>query len=250
MTLSLDTLGFSLYPEKTWDGSKILALEVPFTLLNGAPFDVFVEQISDKIHVFDDGLTMHEIVACGVDMRSRFKWEALRRIVGRWDVNLSHGGVFETYAPLENAEGAIGNYLRAMFCVDDWLEKNAQTSRPLISLVEETKNLFKRWHPDAPIFDNPTIEGISGTQLEFDFRIGDTYVDVITPTPAASASYIRKACSLPRPTPDNKIKILSVIDDRQSPDAAHKESCIISAVSDVMPMTKLRSNALRTATAA
>lgn len=93
MSISIENLGFGLYSEETRDGSELFALGSPFRMLNGAPFDVFVEKVGTSFHIFDDGLTMHEIVSCGIDMSSHHKWAALRKIASMRNVNLSRSGV-------------------------------------------------------------------------------------------------------------------------------------------------------------
>lgn len=120
-TLTLDTLGFALAPEPTRSGSKLYCVETPFRFFNDAPFDVFIERTGWQIYVFDDGLTMHEIIIAGVDMADADNWSRLRAIVDEYHVSLSPTGVFEIFSA--DPEAAVGNFLRALIAVDDWLRK-------------------------------------------------------------------------------------------------------------------------------
>lgn len=244
MSIAIENLGFGLFPEETRDGSELFALESPFRMLNGAPFDVFVEKIGNSFHIFDDGLTMHEIVSCGIDMSNHFKWSALRKIANARNVNLSHSGVFEVYTSFENAETAVANYLRVMFSIDDWLMENSSVAVAERSLVEESKKLFQKWWPSKKILDRPKIFGISGMQLVFDFLVNDRYVDAITPSPAASAGFLRKLCAIPASARES-INTIAVIDDRAAEEAAKREMNILAEHSEVIMLTRLERNAVQ-----
>lgn len=65
MNDSLALLGFQLYPVETRDGSKLFRLDTPFLLDNEFPFDIFVEWKDGELHLFDEGMTWHNIGAMG-----------------------------------------------------------------------------------------------------------------------------------------------------------------------------------------
>lgn len=236
MTLSLETLGFELRRAPTRDNSIVFTLETPFCWVTESPYDVFVEQINDKFHVFDDGLSMHEILVAGVDMESRYKWDSLRRIVSGWNVNFNHTGGFESFSSMDKARETISNYLRAMNSVDEWILDQVLNRKPVDTLVEDSKELLKRWWQTAEVVNHPKIGAIYGEQLEFDFKIKDTYVDVISPT--KSASTIRKLVATPKEN-----KTLVVIDDRTDLKTAEREKTVISMVSNAIMYTRLEQNA-------
>lgn len=242
MSLSIERLGFGLSPEQTRDGFTLFSFDSPFRMLNGAPFDAFVEQIGDSFHIFDDGLTMHEIVSCGIDMSSPHKWAALRRMVSVRNVSLSHSGVFELYTKMDNVERAVSNYLRAMFSVDEWLMEHAYRYKEEKSLVEETKTLFKLSFPNEKLIDRPKVSGIAGIQLEFDFRIGNRLVDAIKPNAAASAGTLRKLLALPTEMLDTIVPTVA-LDDRGFEAEAKQEKELLAKHSSVVLLSRLEANA-------
>ena len=61
----LALLGFQLYPVETRDGSKLMQLDTPFLLDNEFTFDIFVEWKDGELHLFDEGMTWHNIGAKG-----------------------------------------------------------------------------------------------------------------------------------------------------------------------------------------
>lgn len=245
MTLSLEALGFGLRHVETRDNSRVFSLESPFRLLTESPFDVFVEHVGDKFHIFDDGLTLHEILVAGVDMSSRYKWESLRKIVGNWGVSFSRTGVFESYSSINRIEETTSNYLRAMISVDDWIAEQALNRKSIDTLIEDSKNFLKRWWQTEEIVNHPRISAVYGEQLEFDFKIKDTYVDVISPSKVSSASTVRKLLAIPRDS-----KTFVVIDDRPDPKKAEQEKYVVSRLSDTIFFTKLAQNATEFAPAA
>lgn len=238
MTLSLEELGFGLRRIETRDGSLVFALDTPFMFITNASIDVFVEQIGDKFHIFDDGMTLHEVLTSGVDMSSRYKWDSLRKIVGEWDVNFSHSGTFERYSSADKARETTADFLRAMFSIDDWIFEQVVHRKPVDTLVEESKMLFKRWWRTNEIVNHPKVSSDYGEQLEFDFKVKDTYVDVISPHKVSSASTIRKLLATPSGS-----ETLVVIDDRYDAKKAEQETCLVSRVSDTIYFSRLKKNA-------
>lgn len=129
MAFSLRKFGFNVRREKTRDGSLLFSLETPFCWVTGEKYAVFIEQVDDKFHIFDDGLSLFEILVAGVDMSTRFKTYSLRKVVAEWDVNFSNTGIFESYSPMNEAEETVSNYLRAMHSVDDWIWRQINRRR-------------------------------------------------------------------------------------------------------------------------
>lgn len=118
--MTLESLGFGLSPVETRDGSEVWQIETPFRLANEFPFDIFVEQIGNVFHVFDDGLTRHDLRALGIDLSDGERVESLRRVIQKYGVAFNKDFSFEAFGDIEHAGEILSKYLSAMVQLDFW----------------------------------------------------------------------------------------------------------------------------------
>lgn len=120
MTYTINSLGFSLYPVKTRDGTMVSRLETPLTLAGEFPLALFVEETSAGFHVFDEGLTYHNLLTLGLG------WDCLTtsiRIIAekQTGVTFSDQGVLEAWGAKEEAPRLVACCMAAMINLDQWV---------------------------------------------------------------------------------------------------------------------------------
>ncbi|MDO4937256.1 MAG: hypothetical protein Q4E62_05000 [Sutterellaceae bacterium] len=240
---TLESLGFALHPVKTRDRSRILKISTGFKLIDEFPFDIFLEEIEDQIHVWDEGLTYPNLFALNPDLLNATRLQEIANVVGLYGVTFLDCGVFEIYGPKNKAANVVCDYLAAMVNLDRWVVEYLALATSKNNLVESAKFMFKRWRPSSVIESKPKIAGLGGTELEFDFSVDDDFVDVISPTPNSSAHFIRKATSFRLANTDTTGRALAVVDDSKSSEQANLEIALISRNFNAIALSRLSQNA-------
>ena len=118
----LAMLGFQFYPVETRDGSKISRLDTPFLLDNEFTFDIFVEWKDGELHLFDEGMTWHSIVAMGFRLNDE-NFNRYRDFMQKNGVTVGDDAVASLSGLQTEAQDLVARYLTA--CV--LLDKNAKT---------------------------------------------------------------------------------------------------------------------------
>ena len=117
----LAMLGFQFYPVETRDGSKISRLDTPFLLDNEFTFDIFVEWKDGELHLFDEGMTWHSIVAMGFRLNDE-NFNRYRDFMQKNGVTVGDDAVASLSGLQTEAQDLVARYLTA--CV--LLDKNAR----------------------------------------------------------------------------------------------------------------------------
>lgn len=117
----LALLGFQLYPVETRDGSKLMQLDTPFLLDNEFTFDIFVEWKDGELHLFDEGMTWHNIGAMGFRLNEE-NFKRYRDFMQENGVTVGDDAVLSLSGLQTEAQDLVARYLTA--CV--MLDKNAR----------------------------------------------------------------------------------------------------------------------------
>lgn len=248
MTISLDSLGFSLYPVKTRDGSRIFRLETAFKLVGEFPFDIFVEETPVGIHIFDEGLTFHNLLSLGLDLNAPGRLRSLRAVVGRYaPVTFTEQGMIEAFGDAQHTADLVVRYISAMIELDQWVFAVFAKQRSEANRVEEAIFYFRRWRPHAKISSAPKVPSLSGKLVQFDFSVDNQFVDILSDSGSSSAAFLRKVAET-RIAGAEKVNTLGVVDDSQNQQRAKIEVEIVSSLSPSMLYSQLKTNAENTLT--
>ncbi len=122
MACSFESLGYSLSPVQTRDGTAVCRLETPFTLAGAFPLELFVEETPEGCHVFDEGLTYFNLLALGLDDGNGWLAAAVRAVVEKESgVTFSDQGVLEASGPLEEAPRLVTRCIASLIRLDQWV---------------------------------------------------------------------------------------------------------------------------------
>lgn len=243
MTYSLDSLGFALFPVKTRDGSRICRLETPFLLAEAFPFDIFVEETPLGFHVFDEGLTYHNLLSLGLNVGEGKRLKSIRSVVGKAsDVRFSDQCMLEALGPVEAAPRLVAGYIASLIRLDQWVFSVFAKQSSVVNRVPAAMMYFRQWKPEAVIREKVSVEGFSGKTVAFDFAVDDEYVDVLSHAGNASGSFLRKVAET-RVAGAPVVRTLGVIDDTEDRVQAEHELEVVSVLSPAMLLTQLEQNA-------
>lgn len=242
---SLDQLGFNLFPVDTVDGTEVFRLQTGFRLADKYPFDIFVEDTARGFHVWDEGLTYHNLLSINPSIVKGSRFNRIQEVVSVYDVSFTELGMFEAYGPSDKATDTVCDFISAMVGLDRWVLDIFSRKPEKNNLVESAKLMFKRWKPKAHIQDDPRLEGYDGMQLEFDFSVDEddsvSFVDVFAPVATSTAGFMRKAASFN--LANLKGCTLGIVDNQTDDLAAQKEIALISTSYRAMSFSALVQNA-------
>lgn len=121
MVDQLAMLGFQLDRVETRDGSEVYRLDTPFLLDNEFTFDIFVEWKDGELHLFDEGMTWHNIGAMGFRLNEE-NFNRYRDFMRENGVTVEDDAVLSLFGLQTEAQDLVARYLTA--CV--MLDKNAR----------------------------------------------------------------------------------------------------------------------------
>jgi Domain of unknown function DUF1828 len=212
----------------------------PFSFADGDGIDVFAQARGPQVHFFDDGFTLMHLHSVGIHLGSdKKRWKPLRTIAEVNGISLSDDGVFETLCPTSNASHGFACLVSTILGVASWEREQMGVAQDSAWFVDEVAMYLKAWKPGALIIDRPTVQGISGRSLKFNFQIANQYIDAIQPNGHSTGSELRKIVDLSSISSNLENEVLVVVDDRTSPKAAKQEISIIGRVAKAWPMTAL-----------
>ncbi len=235
---NLSTFGFDMYKVPTRDGSIVYEIDTPFLLADEYTLNIFVEQLGNNIHIFDEGCTVFDLRGFGIQLDDG-RMKSLSNLLRGYGLALD-GTSIESLAPIDKGHVLFSRYIAAMMSIDSWLRSNLRVKPSKTNLVNQTKTYFKSWTRCDNVIDAPKIQGKYEKIISFDFMIDGLYVDSIFPDYNATASFMHKV-ALAKISHD--LKTMVVVDDRTEPIKAKREKEIASAVSPAMGLLTLEFHA-------
>ena len=236
---NLSTFGFDMYKVPTRDGSIVYEIDTPFLLADEYTLNIFVEQLGNNIHIFDEGCTVFDLRGFGIQLDDG-RMKSLSNLLRGYGLAFD-GTSIESLAPVDKGHVLFSRYIAAMMSIDTWLRSNIRVKPSKTNLVNQTKTYFKSWTQSNDVIDSPKIQGKYEKIISFDFMINDLYVDSIFPDYNATASFMHKVALAKI---SHNIKTMVVVDDRADPHKAQREKEIASAVSPAMDFSTLEFNAI------
>lgn len=236
-----ELLGFTCQPLS--DDGSVALIDTPFSFEDGASVNVFVEKMGSQIRFFDDGEILLHFLGRGVRLDGARQTRFIKTIADSHGVSFTEQGELEIWTSSLTASSAFASFTSTLVGLIEWEKGQIGVASDLSLLISEVALCLQAWKPVAKLTNNPVYTGISGHVYKFDFDFDGQGVIAITPHHASVSSAIKKLVDILSAPDNQKMKIMVVIDDRQDPVGAAKESLILDAVSNVMSMTALEKQA-------
>lgn len=221
-------------------GSEIYYIRTPFSYSDGDGIHVFAENLGNHIRFFDDGDTLFHVLGTGISVNSKRDIFPIRNIVEKTGAILSDIGEIEILTQRSNLQEGFEKIIKSILSVSDWERENMVLPESAVSLANEVEIYLAEWKPNKPIRRNESLTGISGRLLRFEFFQDETYIDVISSTPQASAAEIRKLADIRGISSHSNTNMMVVLDDRSNQKKAREEAAVLSQFADVMMITSLQ----------
>ena len=196
----LNDLGFGMRPVPTRDGSVVYQLETPFRICRDAPLEAYVQTFDEEVRFFDEGHTLHTLLALGVSFEEEAAWDRLQDVFRGTDVVLHPSGLIEMIAPRKRAEETCARYLLALTqLVSLPADQNCPVDCDRKEYVARAALAFRCLFLKAEMKCFPVMRTTDG-EISFDLRVDGRYVDVLSVDAVRSHVEKVEALRLERPT--------------------------------------------------
>lgn len=236
-----ELLGVSITP--LTDDGAVSWLSTPFDMPNGSKAPFYVERLGTHVRFFDDGCLYMYFCNLGLDDSSTKNFKFLKEAAKNGGGKFNEDGVVEVIGKLSDAPITFQAYLSIIQNLSNWEIQHRNISHAAEIFVEEVALHLKAWKGTAAITGNKVLRGITGTEHHFPLALWDKPVLAIQANKQQASSALHRLVDVTTDPENAGIRPLVVIDDRQNPKKASTEAKILSAVSTVLPMSRLISNA-------
>lgn len=221
------------------DGASGLEIGTPFSLPDGSAVNLYVMPAGSHILISDNGDTLMQLSALGIDAWSAARMRSLRETVGPHNVTLSEAGDFRMLALPANAAFCFAQTVTALLAINFWAHAQLKIEPRELNLAAEAEPYIVARNPIEKLIRNPKIRGASRTEHVFDFQHGGDIIDVIAPQPISTGSVMRKVGDVSNGSFADDLSILVIVDDRVDPVRAESEMGILASIVRTMPFSRL-----------
>lgn len=231
-------LGFTCHPLN--EAGNVAMIETPFTFCDGEGLPAFIESSGQYIRFFDDGQTLLHFMGRGMRFSDRRRMRPIQGAAERHGATLNDDGEIEVWSPVAMAKEGFAKYVSALLSVVNWEKESEGDDYDAANLIDEVRICFEAWKRGANIQRDPELYGISGHKHTFNFLVDGKAVLAIQPSPQSVSAAIRKTLDvISYHRESGQVEVQIVLDDRHKPAEAKDESKVITAVAEVLMMTRL-----------
>ncbi|MCW0457278.1 hypothetical protein NB712_002374 [Xanthomonas sacchari] len=213
-----------------------LYVSSPARLPDGSPFDFYLKEVGEHIHLTDDGLTLFHLRGLGYALNDGRSLRGISNIAESVGLTLDDSGEIVGMAKLDNV-ASLGNMMQLFSSrVLDWEREHFSSSDSDLSLADEVERMMKLKAPGLEIKPFPTIKLTTGDEVSFMFQWGGKYVDAIPAATPATSSRMRKAIQILRDQ-EAELDTLYIVDDRVKPELAAHEVNLLGQVANAIRLS-------------
>jgi hypothetical protein len=223
-------------------GERIIAVQTPFTFIDGEPINFYLDESGDSVVLHDNADTLAHLMGIGWDNSDRRGWRGIKNIIGAFGFELEESGMIVGRKPRQDEEGLIAKFVCAMLAVADYERDYFGLTEEQAQYIEEVELALRASRPGAAMILRPSVTGHSGRTHEFHFDFDDTYYDASKPHGGRTGSILRKAADVKNFGIEKKIVV--VMDDREDTDRAKAETDILSTSVGVIQFSVLAAQAI------
>lgn len=221
----------------------IALIDTSFKFQDGDFIPVYVEYFGNQVRFFDAGETVLHFSDRGMTFSNGRNGKFLKNIADDHGAAVNSNWEIEAWATKENAGQAFEKYLSTMISIVRWEYKQIGVDTDMSLLLDEVSMCLKSAYPDEKQTPSEEYIGVSGHKYKFDFIHGNKAILAITAHHASVSSALKQIVDLNQVSSNARLSTLIVIDDRYDKKSADNQTKILTAVTEVMPMSVLESKA-------
>ena len=217
--------GFSCSQVRLPRGDDATYISTPFTLAHGKPLDLFLVESGDSICITDDGFSMAEMIASGINLSDRRTWRGLADLAESFGFELDDNGALTSHATHETLSIKLQSILSVFAGVCSWEKERLESRDADLSFYLAVEKKLRAIDDNRKLIPNAT-KVFGGQSYDFDFQWGDTLVDTVRPHHNAVNAKLRKVTEISlacEEAPD----VLFIVDDSGDTNRASKECKVL-----------------------
>jgi hypothetical protein len=215
-------------------------LSLPYHFSDGSCLSAYVVDQDHGYLVSDDGATLFKMRCNDIDLSDRRRWLPVKNIAAKYEFELSDSGTLRKFYSVESVREISRDLLLMMAEIVNWEISVHETGDYDLTLHTHVEELLTGIYRTAPE-TNKVVFGPHGAKYDFDFYVGNTYIDAFKPHATTTGSKLRKLHDLSRL--DGEMQFLMVIDDRFDPQKASGELGIFTGMASSTLITSLEQRA-------
>jgi len=229
----MSQIGWHCRDIETLRGERATYVCTPLTLSSGKPLDFFLVENGEELRFTDDGTVMFEMYGMGYPLDDRRNWRGLEGIAEAFGFRLSDDGAFTVSFTRNELWLWGGRILQLFAAVMQWDEDRRADHDQDLTLLKLVEDLLRSKAPDRKL-EAPAAVTVRGTDLRFDFRWGNRYVDAVPARAQSTNARLRKAI-IARSEID-PTDMLFVVDDRSSIEKADREVLVLGELASAVAL--------------
>ncbi|HBA34865.1 MAG TPA: hypothetical protein DCZ12_12095 [Gammaproteobacteria bacterium] len=220
-------LGFHCSAVRSPKGEDMTYISTPFTLAHGKPLDLFLIDSGDHVCITDDGFTIAEMIASGINLTDRRTWRGLSEVASAHGIVMDEQGAFTATVSQDQAGRKLQAMLSVFAGVCEWERERIRTRDADLTFYMAVEEKLRTINADLAIERNVS-RSFGDQSYDFDFQWGATLVDTVIPHHSAVNAKLRKIIEISIACDENP-DVLFIIDDSDGYSKAKKECQILGA---------------------
>ncbi len=211
----------------------MLELTTPITLPGGAPVRAYFTFGQSHVEISDEGDLLFEAAGLGMLGFRKFEATFVDRIQ-QAGAEFHEGRVLVRASVNRLWEGYV-TFVRAALAIADYIEERRLLERHEDDLVARIEEAVHKAAPEATVERDVTVEGYSGAAHRFPLLVNRTLVEPLRPSGRSTGPALRRIVDVTKAGRN----VAAVMDDLSHPEAAERETRIVSAVVKVYKLSNI-----------
>lgn len=232
------SLGFGCVP--LTEDARVAMILTPFKFTDGEAVPVFIESHQGGlVRFFDDGQMLMHFRGRGLQLDDKRRLRFLTSAAAPFEAVMTAAGELEVWSRRGETQDAFRRYVSAALAIVDWEREQEGLGADLSLFVDEVGLALRAWKPGAPIVEAPEFTGVTGQTYRLDYLFEGKGVVATSLHPISLAASVKKLLDIRSAPRNERLELLSVIDDRPDPAQAGKDGLVLQVVGEVIPFTRL-----------
>lgn len=234
-------LGFYCTEVTTPRNEQCTYISTPFALAHGKPLDLYVIERGADVVITDDGFSIAEMLSSGINLTDLRSWKGIADIARRYGYDLEESGAITVRKPSAEADRWLQAAIGLLAELVAWEAERIAAKDTDMSFHDAVETVLRQHKLNKPVTMGANVL-LGGRTYDFDFKWGETYVDVVGISRHSVNAKLRKAVEIKLSESDDA-PMLFIVDDRADPLRAQEDCKVLTLHSQAVPFTRFKAMA-------